>query len=271
VAQELHGRLARATEPVGVTAGVAEARAGGDREDLVHRADVALLAAKSSRRGAVVYSPELELALPDEQTEAERRHVQTLATALARAVDAKDSYTRSHCETVSALSGLIGEELGLPAERIGPLALAGLLHDVGKIGVGDEILLKPGKLTEEEFEVMKAHTTIGHRILMGAALETQADWVLHHHERPDGRGYPGGLAGEDIPLESRIILVADAFEAIISDRPYRKGRPQADALAEIDRNAGSQFDPACVAALHGVLRANQFETLAKMPDELAAA
>jgi diguanylate cyclase (GGDEF)-like protein len=267
LAQKVQAKLAVGLKPIGVTAGIAEAAAGDDREALVHHADVALIAAKSSRRGAMVYSAEQELVRADEETEADYRHTQTIATALARAVDAKDSYTRSHCETVSALSALIGEELGLPPERIGPLALAGLLHDVGKIGIGDDILLKPGKLTDDEFETMKSHSTIGHRILMGAALDTKADWVLHHHERPDGRGYPGGLAGDTIPLESRIILVADAFEAIISDRPYRKGRPEPEALAEIERNAGTQFDADCVAALHRVLAGGRLET----GDELAAA
>jgi HD-GYP domain-containing protein (c-di-GMP phosphodiesterase class II) len=208
---------------------------------------------------------------PDDETEADRRHAQTLATALARAVDAKDPYTRSHCETVSALCGLIGEELGLAPERLRSLRLAGLLHDVGKIGVGDEILLKPGKLTDEEFEVMKSHSTIGHRIVMGAALEEQAHAVLHHHERPDGRGYPDGLSGNQVPLESRVILVADAYEAMISDRPYRRGRPEADALAELDRFAGAQFDPDCVAALHRVLARESIEAFDSSAPQLAAA
>jgi HD-GYP domain-containing protein (c-di-GMP phosphodiesterase class II) len=117
------------------------------------------------------------------------------------------------------------------------------MHDVGKIGISDDILQEPGPLTDEEFETMKSHVTIGHQIVMGAALERHAHWVLHHHEPPDGTGYPAGLHGEEIPLESRIILVADAFEAITSDRPYRAGRSQAEALAEIEHHAGSQFDP----------------------------
>jgi diguanylate cyclase (GGDEF)-like protein len=271
LAQDLHEELRSATPPIGVTAGVGESEDGQDRAALLHRADVALIAAKASRRSAVVYSRELELVAPDDETEADRRHAQTLATALARAVDAKDPYTRSHCETVSALCGLIGEELGLAPERLRDLRLAGLLHDVGKIGVGDDILLKPGKLTDEEFEVMKSHSTIGHRIVMGAALEEQAHSVLHHHERPDGRGYPDGLSGDEIPLESRIILVADAFEAMISDRPYRRGRPEADALAELDRCAGTQFDPNCVTALHRVLERSPVQAGNSQRDELAAA
>jgi HD-GYP domain-containing protein (c-di-GMP phosphodiesterase class II) len=242
-----------------------------EREVLMHRADVAVIAAKRARLAAVVYAPDLEPAARDNETEAERRHMETLATALARAVDAKDSYTRSHCETVSALCELIGKELDLEPERLRALRLAGLLHDVGKIGISDDILLKPGKLTEEEYEVMKSHSTIGHRIVMGAALPQYATWVLHHHERPDGRGYPDGLVGEEIPLESRIILVADAFEAMISDRPYRPGRPQEEALAELGRHSGTQFDPGCVSALRHVLSHRTIETADVDYAELATA
>ena len=189
--------------------------------------------------------------VPDPDSEA--HHLKTLTTALARAVDAKDAYTRSHSETVSETCRLIAEELGLGEERVSKLQLAGLLHDVGKIGVADAILQKPGALTPAEYEVMKTHTELGHSIVSGAELEEEATWILRHHEQPDGSGYPDGLAGEAVPLESRIILVADAFEAMTSDRPYRPGRPVSQALTELDRYAGTQFDPACVTALRAVL------------------
>jgi HD-GYP domain-containing protein (c-di-GMP phosphodiesterase class II) len=133
------------------------------------------------------------------------------------------------------------------------LRLAGLLHDVGKIGISDAILQNPGPLTPEEYDVMKTHAPIGHGIVWASDLREQAEWILHHHERVDGTGYPDGLAGDEIPLESRIILVADAFEALTSDRPYRPGRTEGAALAEIERGAGTQFDPACVDALARVL------------------
>src|SRR5204862_5520119 len=124
---------------------------------------------------------------------------------------------------------------------------------VGKIGVPDAILNKPAALTDEEFEQMKRHSLLGCDIVEAAEMHDEARWVRHHHERFDGGGYPDGLAGEEIPLESRIILVADAFEAITSDRPYRVGRSAEDALAELTRHSGTQFDPACIDALQPAL------------------
>ena len=119
--------------------------------------------------------------------------------------------------------------------------------------MADAILRKPGPLTGEEFDVMKTHAQLGHGIVLGAELDEQAHWILHHHERPDGRGYPHGLEGDAVPLESRIILVADAFEALTSDRPYRDGCSEGEALTELDAHAGTQFDPGCVAALRAAL------------------
>ena len=128
------------------------------------------------------------------------------------------------------------------------MRLAGLLHDVGKIGIPDAILTKPSALTEAEYEQMKRHSILGEEIVAAAGLTTEARWIRHHHERYDGAGYPEGLAGEDIPLQSRIILTADAFEAMTSDRPYRKAPGRDFALAELDRHAGTQFDPQIVCA-----------------------
>jgi HD-GYP domain-containing protein (c-di-GMP phosphodiesterase class II) len=183
------------------------------------------------------------------------RHSSELASALARAVDAKDSWTRSHCETVAELSALIATGLGLGGERVEELRLAGLVHDVGKIGVPDAILQKPAALDPAEYATVKAHATLGHKILSGTELTREAVWVLHHHERVDGTGYPRGLRGDGIPLESRIIHVADAFEAMTSDRPYRRGMPEAAAIEELRRHAGTQFDRACVDALVAALAA----------------
>ncbi len=237
-----------------VTCGIAESVAFETADTLLRRADLALYDAKRSGRQIVLYADGLApkpAAQPDEG--ATRREHRLLATALARAVDAKDAGTRNHCETVSELCVLIGQSLGLDADRIERLRLAGLLHDVGKIGVSDGILRKPGRLSADEVAEMSGHVRIGHAIVASAELEEEARWVRHHHEHFDGSGYPDGLRGEEIPPESRIIFVADAFEAMTADRPYRRARPVHEALAELERMAGTQFDPVCVDALRFAL------------------
>jgi HD-GYP domain-containing protein (c-di-GMP phosphodiesterase class II) len=133
------------------------------------------------------------------------------------------------------------------------MRLAGLLHDVGKIGIGDAILKKPGPLTDDEYRQMQAHSLLGYDIISAAELDTEAGWVLHHHERYDGAGYPAGLAGEEIPLASRVLAVADAFETMTGGRPYRSRLTIEAALAELHEHAGAQFDPDCVEALADLL------------------
>jgi diguanylate cyclase (GGDEF)-like protein/putative nucleotidyltransferase with HDIG domain len=236
----------------GATTGVAERLSGENKHGLIRRADLALLAAKRTHREVLVYSADME-SMAGTDLPPDERHLSTLATALARAVDAKDSYTRSHCETVAELCVLIAGELGLDPERVARIRIAGLLHDVGKIGISDAILQKPAALTAEEAAVMRTHPDLGAHIVSAAELYEEAGWILHHHERLDGRGYPDGLSGDDVPLESRIIMVADAFEAMTSDRPYRPRRPVDEALAELERHSGTQFDPACIAALSRIL------------------
>ncbi len=251
-ALELTQRLRNALPGFTATAGIAEAETLRSRDDLFREADMALLGAKRLHQHAAIYTTEMdpEAGVP---ANANQHHTRTLASALARAVDAKDSYTRSHCQTVSQLSAVIAAELGFEGEQLSRMRLAGLLHDVGKIGVPDAILNKPAKLTDDEYAVMQAHSVLGYEIIEAAGMPEQARWVRHHHERVDGRGYPDRLAGEDIPLESRIILVADAFEAMTSDRPYRKAPGREFAVAELKRGAGSQFDADVVEALCRVL------------------
>jgi diguanylate cyclase (GGDEF)-like protein len=232
-----------------VSIGLTESVGMEGRHLLVHQADVALYEAKKTRLNAVAYRPGLGVA--DEATGAERpSHVQrTLAAALARAVDAKDVGTRSHSETVAQLCVDIGQRLGIQPSDLERLRLAGLLHDVGKIGVADSILQKPEPLGPDEQSAMTEHVEIGHAILLAAELPTEAHWVLHHHERFDGAGYPERLRADAIPIQSRIIAVADAFEAMTGSRPYRQGMPVEEALAELSSHAGAQFDPRCVNAL----------------------
>jgi diguanylate cyclase (GGDEF)-like protein len=172
-----------------------------------------------------------------------------LALTLARALDAKQASTAGHSESVAHFSALIAEGLGLQPSHVYRIWLAGLVHDVGKMAVPDEILNKPARLTEAEYERIKTHSQAGHDILAGTALAEQGMWVRNHHESFDGSGYPDGLAGEEIALEARIIHVADAFEAMISDRPYRRGIGQQAAAQELFDHAGTQFDPACVDVL----------------------
>ena len=177
--------------------------------------------------------------------------------ALAAALDARDPYTAGHSERVSTLSVMMGRVMNLSASELEVLRLGALLHDIGKIGVSDEILRKNGPLTPEEFEQITRHPALGARILRQVPfLAPHLPIVELHHERPDGRGYPFGLRGEEIPIDARIVHVADAFDAMTSARAYRAARPAAVAFDELERFSGTQFDPACVEALLAAMPAN---------------
>ena len=154
----------------------------------------------------------------------------------------------ANSEHVASLAAGLAEELGLPAATRDPLRTAGLLHDVGKIGIPDRILRKPGRLTDEERRIVQQHVTLSEMIIQGIPrVEDVLDAVIHHHERWDGGGYSRGLAGERIPLLGRILAIADAYSAMTLDRPYRKGLSVAEALAELERGSGAQFDASLVA------------------------
>jgi HD-GYP domain-containing protein (c-di-GMP phosphodiesterase class II) len=172
---------------------------------------------------------------------------------VAGAVDAKDPYTQGHSQRVSEFSVAIAEELGLPQEQIYHIRIGGILHDVGKIGVPDAILKKPDRLTEEEMDEMRQHPTKGYEIMQQEELRwllrDELPALLEHHERLDGRGYPNGLKGEQIHEIGRIVAVADVFDALTSDRPYRAGMSIDDAFAILRRGAGTELDSACVEAL----------------------
>jgi diguanylate cyclase (GGDEF)-like protein len=174
--------------------------------------------------------------------------------ALASALEERDRYTGEHSESVVDLTARVGDALALGSDEIEQIRTAALLHDVGKVGVPDEILHKPGKLDEREWEVMRQHPVIGERILRAIpGFGAIARMVRHEHERWDGGGYPDGLSGTAIPVGSRIILACDAYHAMTSDRPYRKAMPHSDAMAELTANAGAQFDPDVAQALVGYL------------------
>lgn len=169
--------------------------------------------------------------------------------ALVAAIDKKDQYTSGHSERVGLLTRLTAAELGVPAADLRVYEWAGLLHDVGKIGVPEQILTKPGKLTDEEFAIIKKHPEMGYEILQPiASLKNILDGVLYHHENPDGTGYPSGLAGHDIPLVARVIHVVDVFDALSSNRSYRRAFSLEESLTMLRRDAGAKLDAAIVTA-----------------------
>jgi HD-GYP domain-containing protein (c-di-GMP phosphodiesterase class II) len=166
---------------------------------------------------------------------------------LANALDERDKYTHGHSRRVTNLSLALGDKIGLQSNDFKLLRLGSILHDIGKIGVPDSILLKPGKLTNEEFEIIKNHPGQGGNILLPMKHDHKV-WQLipivrHHHERYDGKGYPDGLMGKKIPLLARVVAVADSYDAMTSDRPYRKGMTKEKALNEIEKGTDTQYDP----------------------------
>src|SRR3954451_20994659 len=168
---------------------------------------------------------------------------------LAQALEEKDPYLRGHSDEVSSYAASVADRMGMDDEAHDRLVLGSLLHDVGKLAIGERILLKPAELTPEERSIVEEHSAIGSRIVEHVpGLAEIAPAVLHHHERWDGRGYPHGLRGDSIPLEARIIAVADSFSAMTADRPYRRRMTLDDACAELERCAGTQFDPDVVEA-----------------------
>jgi len=178
---------------------------------------------------------------------AELDGAEAIITGMARAVEAKDPYTQGHAARVTAYAMALAGAAGLPAHVRDIVAQAGPLHDVGKIGVPDHVLGKPGRLTDEEFAIIKRHPEIGDEICRPLrSLRRILGGVRHHHERYDGGGYPDGLAGEDIPLEARVLAIADTYDALTSTRPYRAGMPAERALTIIAANDGPQWDPALV-------------------------
>jgi diguanylate cyclase (GGDEF)-like protein/putative nucleotidyltransferase with HDIG domain len=243
--------------PVSVSVGIAASSADLDTApDLLRAANRALYAAKRLGRDRCVLYHAETLSLLDDLREAGGASDDQLAAAmlLAETLDLRDGGTARHSQTVGRLCEMVARQLGWPAMRGERVRAAGVLHDIGKLGISDKVLQKPHGLDVGEWEEIRRHPEIGARILEHAHLRDIAVWVLRHHERFDGRGYPDGLAGEDIPIEARVLAVADAYEAMIADRPYRNGLTAEAAEAELRESAGTQFDPNVVDALLRALR-----------------
>jgi diguanylate cyclase (GGDEF)-like protein len=239
--------------PVTVSAGVATYPTHGTgRDELIRLADSALYWAKKDGKNRVrAYAAESVIRAtfgPLAETP-DRTAQYRAAESLARAVDERDAYTGSHSQRVGDYSARIARRLGADEPAVELTRLAGSLHDLGKLAIPEEVLRKPDALNEAERLMLERHPQIGFRMLESLGVQPVAEWVLHHHERWDGAGYPNRLAGDKIPLGARIIFVADAYDAMTSDRAYRQAVPQRDALAELERCAGTQFDPTVVKAL----------------------
>jgi len=191
--------------------------------------------------------------------------------SLVNALEARDQYTFGHSERVARYAVAIGKKLKLPEDQIELLEYVGLLHDIGKIGIRDAILNKPGRFKVEEHQEMRRHAELGADLISGVRmLGRGAGWVRHHHERYDGSGYPDGLKGEEIPLGARIVAVADAYDAMTSSRPYKETKDRKAAIEELRRCSGTQFDPQCVEAFIEVL-SEEVEEEQVLPDALPTA
>ncbi len=256
--------------PLSVSIGVATGpQHGADADALLHSADQALyLAKRLGRDRSVSFSAEVAAALREPAAHAAAVEQLTAVLVLAETLDLRDAGTAAHSESVGRYAEAIARELAFEPHRVERVRLAGLLHDVGKIGVPDGVLTKPGALTDAEWAEVRKHPELGARILAGANLDDISAWVLAHHERPDGRGYPAGLVADEVPLEARVLAVADSFEAMVSDRPYRPGMPLPDAVDELRRHTGTQFDPRVVEAFLETLR--RAGTLAPTPAQAGA-
>jgi diguanylate cyclase (GGDEF)-like protein len=261
-----HGIDARALASqvgvISISAGIAEfPKHSIGRAELMRFADAAMQRARGEGAGSTLAhsSDTALLSADDEASQARRGALFNTVHALARAVDARDGFTHQHSQRVAFYAATLATAMKLGDERVESIRMAGLLHDVGKIGIRDAILLKPGRLTREEFAVMRRHSELGRAIVAGAGLVELADFVSALHERIDGQGYPEGLRGEAIPLESRILHVADALESMTCPRAYREPMSPEDAVRELERNAGTQFDADVVKVMARLVREGAIE------------
>jgi len=234
---------------------------GGTADAVIESADQALYAAKAlGRNRSIIFNREISAIFAPEGggRGLDASHLPTLLT-LTEALDIRDAGTANHSRTVGRYCALIAEQLGMPPDHVERVEMAGRLHDIGKIGVPNAVLQKPGPLGSREMAQVRTHPEIGAEVLAGKGLEDLRSWVVAHHERPDGKGYPERLTDAEIPVEAKIIAVADAYEAMTADRVYRTGIGSKAARVELLRCAGTQFDPRVIAAFMGVLDAIEQE------------
>jgi diguanylate cyclase (GGDEF)-like protein len=240
---------------VTISVGLCDVEHADDAERITRFADGALYWSKEHGRNRIsVYDPVTiqELSAVERIGALQRSQALTGIRALARAIDARDPSTHEHSERVAKLAARLAEARGWPADRVALLHEAALVHDVGKIGIPDAILLKPSRLTDEEYEVIKTHAELSARMVEEILSPEQVDWIWGHHERPDGRGYPRGLVAAELSEGAALLAAADAFDVMVSARPYSAERSADDALAEVRTLSGAQFTPEAVAALEAV-------------------
>ena len=251
--------------PVTISFGVASCPDhGDDRQQLLTAASRAMGAAKElGKDRSVIYSAEVARVLAATPGPGGAELQLATVVGLAEALDIRDSGTTGHSQTVGRYAEQTALQLGLGAERVERVRIAGVLHDVGKIGVSDRVITKPGPLDPDEWQQMRTHPEIAARLLAHPEFEDLREWILAHHERPDGMGYPRSLAGQEIPLEAQILAVADAYEAMTADRAYRPALGEKAARAELEAGAGTQFDEAVVKGFLAALGSQSAANLSR--------
>jgi two-component system cell cycle response regulator len=261
-----HRTFAEAAVQLTISFGVASSPAHGtDAVGLLRAADRAVAAAKDlGSDRTVIYSDEVARTLAESGGQADGQLQLATVIALAEALDIRDTGTGQHSHTVGRYAELMARELGFKEEHVERVHLAGVLHDIGKIGISDRVLSKPGPLDADEWQEMYTHPEIGARLLSRPEFDDLRAWILAHHERPDGIGYPYGLSGDDIPIEARILAVADAYEAMTAERVYRPALGAEGARLELDAGAGSQFDGEVVSAFLRALDAGHARRLRRV-------
>jgi diguanylate cyclase (GGDEF)-like protein/putative nucleotidyltransferase with HDIG domain len=261
----MHRSFVDSAVGVSFSFGVATAPSHGtDALAVLHAADSATAAAKDlGGDRTVIYSDEVARTLAQMGHASGELQLATVI-ALAEALDIRDTGTGQHSHTVGRYAELMARELGFDEDRVERVRLAGVLHDIGKIGIADRVLTKPGPLDAGEWQEMYTHPEIGARLLSRPEFADLREWILAHHERPDGFGYPRALGADEIPLEARIVAVADAYEAMTADRVYRAALGVEAARAELEAGTGTQFDPDVVAALLRALDAGRAHRLRRV-------